>query len=233
MCFKCIKESNKASVFAGSSSKSEKIKTILRWCANSAISWRACAVFVCFFSVGWYTCNLFSSSLYKKRWCVKDDFAAVCKANVSSKILRPTASRCLFKSSMRLAAAYMENSSLFCSSFGKYIELEPSKTIWQRRLVSSSYFFENNLSVRPKRRQSIFLVDSPGLYKRCSANSTEKPWKGLLCIPVMKPSTTCLASNSRFPKGVKHKRSMVAIGNKVNKVSQKQSNRFLHPDVMY
>ena len=28
-----------------------------------------------------------------------------------------------------------------------------------------------------------------GKLNRCSANSTEKPWKGLLCKPVMNPST--------------------------------------------
>jgi len=36
-------------------------------------------------------------------------------------------------------------------------------------------FLVNILSVLAKTFQSIFLVDSPSLYNRCSANSTEKP----------------------------------------------------------
>src|SRR5579871_555098 len=38
---------------------------------------------------------------------------------------------------------------------------------------------------------------SPGTYSRCSANSTEKPWKGLLWRPVTEPSTTSRAMMSR------------------------------------
>src|SRR4051812_32540691 len=34
------------------------------------------------------------------------------------------------------------------------------------------------------------LGSSPGTYSRCSANSTEKPWNGLLWRPVTEPSTT-------------------------------------------
>src|SRR5262245_53041975 len=37
---------------------------------------------------------------------------------------------------------------------------------------------------------------SPGVYLRCSENSTEKPWKGLACSPEMNPSTMNLARRS-------------------------------------
>src|SRR3954470_14482123 len=37
---------------------------------------------------------------------------------------------------------------------------------------------------------------SPGEYRRCSENSTEKPWKGLACSPAMNPSTMNLARRS-------------------------------------
>src|SRR5438445_11484053 len=37
---------------------------------------------------------------------------------------------------------------------------------------------------------------SPGVYLRCSENSTENPWKGLACRPARKPSTMNLARRS-------------------------------------
>ncbi len=39
-------------------------------------------------------------------------------------------------------------------------------------------------------------MSSPGVYSRCCTNSTECPKNGLLCMPVMKPSTTCRARRS-------------------------------------
>ena len=39
-----------------------------------------------------------------------------------------------------------------------------------------------------------------GLWSRCSANSTLNPWNGLLCMPVMNPSTPWLAKNSSLPR---------------------------------
>src|SRR5947209_14734863 len=44
--------------------------------------------------------------------------------------------------------------------------------------------------------QSRSLRSSPGVYLRCSLNSTEKPWKGLACRPARKPSTMNLARRS-------------------------------------
>src|SRR3954464_7939642 len=40
------------------------------------------------------------------------------------------------------------------------------------------------------------LMLSPGLYLRCSENSTEKPWNGLAWRPAMNPSTMNLARRS-------------------------------------
>src|SRR5262245_26091209 len=40
-------------------------------------------------------------------------------------------------------------------------------------------------------------MSSPGTYSRCSANSTEKPRKGLRCSPEMNPSTISRALKSR------------------------------------
>src|SRR5258708_26205121 len=40
------------------------------------------------------------------------------------------------------------------------------------------------------------LRSSPGTYLRCSLNSTEKPWNGLACSPVRKPSTINFARRS-------------------------------------
>src|SRR3954452_335996 len=37
---------------------------------------------------------------------------------------------------------------------------------------------------------------SPGEYRRCSENSTEKPWKGLACSPARNPSTMKRARRS-------------------------------------
>src|SRR5262245_19493453 len=39
-------------------------------------------------------------------------------------------------------------------------------------------------------------MSSPATYSRCCTNSTEWPKNGLLCIPEMKPSTTCRARRS-------------------------------------
>ena len=36
-------------------------------------------------------------------------------------------------------------------------------------------------------------MSSPGEYSRWLANSTEKPWNGLRCMPEMNPSTTSRA----------------------------------------
>src|SRR3954469_19143718 len=40
-------------------------------------------------------------------------------------------------------------------------------------------------------------MSSPGVYLRCSENSTEKPWKGLARRPDRNPSTMNLARRSR------------------------------------
>src|SRR5580704_6370576 len=43
------------------------------------------------------------------------------------------------------------------------------------------------------------LGSSPGVYLRCSLNSTEKPWKGLACSPCRKPLTmNCARRSSRL-----------------------------------
>src|ERR1051326_1895614 len=41
-------------------------------------------------------------------------------------------------------------------------------------------------------------MSSPGVYSRCSANSTLNPLYGLLCKPVMNPSTTVRAMMEMF-----------------------------------
>src|SRR5262249_22134126 len=46
-----------------------------------------------------------------------------------------------------------------------------------------------------KQRPIKILEVVTGTYSRWSANSTEKPWKGLLCRPLRKPSTTTWASS--------------------------------------
>src|SRR5688572_19387896 len=66
-----------------------------------------------------------------------------------------------------------------------------------RRLVSSSYSLMKRRSLRPKTFQSRCFRSSPGVYSRCSANSTLKPWYGLLCMPETKPSTMWRALRSR------------------------------------
>src|SRR5436190_695384 len=45
----------------------------------------------------------------------------------------------------------------------------------------------------------MWRMSSPGLYSRCWTNSTDEPKNGLLCMPEMNPSTTCLARRSRRP----------------------------------
>src|ERR1700712_3271580 len=42
-------------------------------------------------------------------------------------------------------------------------------------------------------------MSSPGMYARCSAKSVDAPRCGDRCRPLMKPSTTVRAINSRFP----------------------------------
>src|SRR5262249_7703731 len=44
--------------------------------------------------------------------------------------------------------------------------------------------------------ESRWRRSSPRTYSRCCTNSTEWPKNGLLCMPVMKPSTTCWARRS-------------------------------------
>src|SRR5919197_4801061 len=43
------------------------------------------------------------------------------------------------------------------------------------------------------------LRSSPGVYLRCSENSTENPWNGLACRPDRNPSTMNLARRSSRP----------------------------------
>src|SRR5690606_41462814 len=40
-------------------------------------------------------------------------------------------------------------------------------------------------------------MSSPGMYARCSAKSSDRPRYGERCRPLMKPSTTVLATSSR------------------------------------
>src|SRR5690606_39836116 len=40
-------------------------------------------------------------------------------------------------------------------------------------------------------------MSSPGMYARCSAKSSDRPRYGKRCRPLMKPSTTVLATSSR------------------------------------
>src|SRR5208337_285655 len=43
------------------------------------------------------------------------------------------------------------------------------------------------------------LGSSPGVYLRCSLNSTEKPWKGLACRPCKNPlAMNCARRSSRL-----------------------------------
>src|ERR1700733_13242739 len=42
-------------------------------------------------------------------------------------------------------------------------------------------------------------MSSPATYPRCSAKSIDAPKYGARCRPLMKPSTTVRASNSRLP----------------------------------
>src|SRR5437762_31903 len=51
-------------------------------------------------------------------------------------------------------------------------------------------------SVLDQTFQSRWRRSSPGTYSRCCTNSTEWPKTGLLCMPEMKPSTTCRARRS-------------------------------------
>lgn len=53
--------------------------------------------------------------------------------------------------------------------------------------VSAWNFFTKYLPVFAYTPQSRYLRSSPGLYLRCSENSTEKPWNGLECRPVRNP----------------------------------------------
>ena len=61
--------------------------------------------------------------------------------------------------------------------------LQVSSNRLQTRFVSSSNCFKQYLSLRPSTFQSRYRRSSPGVYSRCSANSMEKPWKGLRCTP--------------------------------------------------
>src|SRR5689334_17084223 len=65
--------------------------------------------------------------------------------------------------------------------------------------VSASYSFTKCRSLRANNRQSMRRMSSPGMYARCSAKSVEAPSSGDRCRPLMNPSTTVRANNSRFP----------------------------------
>jgi len=56
---------------------------------------------------------------------------------------------------------------------------DASSTSVARRFVSSSYSFRKKRSVRPKVRQSILRISSPGAYARCSMNSVDDPRRAL------------------------------------------------------
>src|SRR5262245_18992489 len=58
---------------------------------------------------------------------------------------------------------------------------------------------------------------SPGVYLRCSENSTENPWNGLACNPAMKPSTMNRARRSsretwRITSGFRYFSAVLAKG---------------------
>src|SRR5262245_50380501 len=60
-------------------------------------------------------------------------------------------------------------------------------------------------------------MSSPRVYSRCCTNSTECPKNGLLCMPEMKPSTTCRARRSRcamraMVAGWKNRRGSSSLG---------------------
>src|SRR5262245_3883224 len=113
--------------------------------------------------------------------------------------MAPTASCCCSMRKASDAASDCAYSSLLRAARGEWKPIEPdrSSSRWQRRLVSSVYCFTSSRSLRAHTFQSRFLSGSPGMYGRCSANSTLKPWKGLRCMPAMKPSTTNRARTSR------------------------------------
>src|SRR5580698_8706658 len=62
--------------------------------------------------------------------------------------------------------------------------------------VSARNFFTKYLPVLAYTLQSSVLRSSPGLYLRCSENSTLNPWNGLLCSPLRNPSTMNFARRS-------------------------------------
>src|SRR3954471_16376875 len=62
--------------------------------------------------------------------------------------------------------------------------------------VSAWYFLTKYLPVLAYTLQSSVLRSSPGLYLRCSENSTENPWYGLECSPDRKPCTMNFARRS-------------------------------------
>src|SRR6185295_18826553 len=66
-----------------------------------------------------------------------------------------------------------------------------------RRFVSSSYCFRYLRSDLASTFQSRWRSGSPGMYWRCSANSTLNPWYGLRWSPVRNPSTTSRAFKSK------------------------------------
>ena len=123
-----------------------------------------------------------SNSHNKFLWWAIFVLDRVCVCIISEYTERPTASRCRLNKFISAADAKIEKQILLGDlelSFiwiGKCIEEDRSITNWHLKLVSSSKRSTNNLSVRAYNFQSIFLVLSPVLYKRCSANSTENPW---------------------------------------------------------
>jgi len=82
------------------------------------------------------------------------------------------------------------------SSVPKRIDAERSTSTTTSRFVSCTNRLTYSLSVRAKTFQSIWRMPSPGVYWRCSANSTARPWYGERCMPLITPSTIMRARSS-------------------------------------
>src|SRR5580692_5769670 len=81
-------------------------------------------------------------------------------------------------------------------------------------------------SVRAKTFQSTWRRSSPGESARYSANSWLNPKSGERCSPATKPSTTVLATRSRWEMPAKSAGSMKRVGVRgcINYLSKKRSH---------
>ena len=79
----------------------------------------------------------------------------------------------------------------------EYLNFEVLRQITAGEVDGYTYHRDDNPTVRAVERQWMCRMSSPGTYCRCSANSTEKPLRGLRWRPEMKPSTSPRAMNSK------------------------------------